>query len=142
MPALLRGLLRYTARQISLANTEFKNRTHSKALARQIENGAPGLYLFGAANRFAARRRGTRLMKFNIGLRGFAGGAALAVAACATHHPGFDAYGYLSPNPTAQGELIGHFESLPECEAAAEEWTTRQVVGNPVHAECFPVDRR
>ena len=68
--------------------------------------------------------------------------AVMAVAGCATHQAGFDAYGYLSPSPTAQGELIGHYSTRADCEAAAEEWTTRQVVGNPVRAECFPVDRR
>lgn len=67
-----------------------------------------------------------------------------AAAACATHADpaGFDAYGYLSPSPTAEGEFIGNFSSRAECEAAGDAWMSRQVVGNPVRAECFPVDWR
>ncbi len=71
--------------------------------------------------------------------------AVVAVAsACSTLSApaGFDAYGYLSPNPTADGEFIGNFPSRSECEAAGEAWMSQQVVGNPVHAECYPVDRR
>ena len=70
--------------------------------------------------------------------------AVCALAGCSTlsHPAGFDAYGYLSPNPDADGEFIGNFSSRAECESAGEAWTARQVVGNPVRAECFPVDRR
>lgn len=70
--------------------------------------------------------------------------AATAAAACTTlpNPAGFDAYGYLSPNPTADGEFIGNFQTRAECEAAGSAWTSRQVVGNPVRAKCFPVDRR
>ncbi len=75
-------------------------------------------------------------------LRLVSGAAVFALAACETYSSGFDAYGYLSPNLNAQGELIGHFATRAECEAAANEWTTRQVVGNPVRAECYSVDRR
>lgn len=51
------------------------------------------------------------------------------------------AHGYLTPGPTSEPELIGVFSSVKECEAAADAWTSRQVVGNPVFAECYPVDR-
>jgi len=69
-----------------------------------------------------------------------------AVSACA-HGPArveqnnYGAYGYLSPGPTGEPEFIGSYPTLKECEAAANEWTTRQVVGNPIHAECYPVDK-
>ena len=53
----------------------------------------------------------------------------------------YAAYGYLTPGPTSEPELIGIYSSVKECEAAAKEWTTRQVVGNPIFAECYPVDR-
>ncbi len=70
--------------------------------------------------------------------------AVCAAAACSTlsDPAGFDAYGYLSPGPTAEGEFIGNFSSRSECEAAGEAWMSQQVVGNPVNAECYPVDRR
>lgn len=69
---------------------------------------------------------------------------ATAAAACTTMSDpaGFDAYGYLSPNPTADGEFIGNFLTRVECEAAGDAWTSQQVVGNPVRAECYPVDRK
>ena len=65
-----------------------------------------------------------------------------AAAACATHSDsaGFDAYGYLSPSLTAEGAFIGNYPSRAECKAAGEAWMSQQVVGNPVRAECFPVD--
>ncbi len=53
----------------------------------------------------------------------------------------FAAYGYLTPGPTSEPELIGIYDSVEACEAAAKEWTMRQVVGNPIFAECYPVDR-
>ena len=53
----------------------------------------------------------------------------------------YAAYGYLSPAPTTKPELIGVFETVKECETAADGWASRQVVGNPVYAECYPVDR-
>ncbi len=67
-----------------------------------------------------------------------------AAAACSTvpDPAGFDAYGYLSPSPSADGEFIGNFPSQSECEAAGESWMSQQVVGNPVRVDCFSVDRR
>ena len=53
----------------------------------------------------------------------------------------YDAYGYLSPGPQDDGELIGTYESRAACEKAADAWASNQVVGNPVHTECYPVDR-
>ena len=68
-----------------------------------------------------------------------------ALSACATPmSPGdaqWAAYGYLTPEPSSEPELIGIFNSIKECEAAADAWTSRQVVGNPIFAECYPVDR-
>jgi len=73
---------------------------------------------------------------------------AFALVAC-THSASspagqstYSAYGYLSPGPTSEPEFIGSYPTLKECETAADEWTTRQVVGNPIHAECYPVDKR
>lgn len=53
----------------------------------------------------------------------------------------YAAYGYLSPGPTSEPQLIGVYKTVRACETAANEWTTRQVVGNPIYAECYPVDR-
>lgn len=51
----------------------------------------------------------------------------------------YGAYGFISPS--SDGEFLGSFENLSECEDAADAWASSQVVGNPVHAECYPVDR-
>lgn len=37
--------------------------------------------------------------------------------------------------------MIGVFNSINGCETAADAWTSQQVVGNPVFAECYPVDQ-
>ena len=70
---------------------------------------------------------------------------AIVLASCAsTEDPSgeeYAAYGYLSPAPTTKPELIGVFETVKECEDAADGWASRQVVGNPVYAECYPIDR-
>ena len=50
--------------------------------------------------------------------------------------------GYLSPGPTSEPEFIGYFETESECEDAISVWKSVQVVGNPIFAECLPVDRR
>ncbi len=67
------------------------------------------------------------------------------LGACATQTNAngseFAAYGYLSPSPTSEGELIGVYSSRAECDKAGDGWMSRQVVGNPVRAECFPVDK-
>ncbi len=71
--------------------------------------------------------------------------AIVSLGACATQSDAnvseFAAYGYLSPNLSSTGELIGVYSSSAECEEAANAWTSRQVVGNPVRAECFRVDK-
>lgn len=65
----------------------------------------------------------------------------ILVTACATtSQQQWAAHGYLTPGPTGDPELIGVYDNLDECNDAAEEWTTQQVVGNPVFAECYPVD--
>ncbi len=67
------------------------------------------------------------------------------VSACATQissgNGQWAAHGYLKPGPSSEPELIGVYESVKECEAAADSWASRQVVGNPIFAECYPVDR-
>ncbi len=70
----------------------------------------------------------------------------LSVNACASKSIGGDrvlwtAYGYLSPGANSEPEIIGEFDDLDACKEAADGWTSRQVVGNPVFAECLPVDR-
>ena len=69
----------------------------------------------------------------------------LFTAACATGAPNegnWAAHGYLTPGPTSEPEIIGVFKTRAECHAAGENWMSRQVVGNPVFADCLPVDRR
>ena len=76
-------------------------------------------------------------------------GALLAVIGCASSYSGqnaasgdqWAAHGYLSPSPTTEPELIGIYYSVKACRAAADEWASTQVVGNPVYAECYPVDK-
>lgn len=51
------------------------------------------------------------------------------------------ANGWLSPSQTGEPEIIGLFETNAACEAAVEGWMSRQVVGNPVSGQCFPIDR-
>ena len=68
----------------------------------------------------------------------------LIVSACATTRdaqPQWSAFGYLSPTPDDDPEVIGLYATKRECEAAAQEWMTRQVVGNPISSECLPIDR-
>ncbi|WP_425408577.1 hypothetical protein [Hyphococcus sp.] len=70
--------------------------------------------------------------------------AALAASACATQPYAYEewtALGYLSPAATGEPEIIGVYESKRECEDAGEAWMSRQVVGNPVSADCLPTDR-
>ena len=70
---------------------------------------------------------------------------SIAASACATQapkqHEEWAATGYLTPGPTGDGEIIGLYETESECRAAGEAWMSRQVVGNPVYADCLPVDR-
>ncbi|MEM8772737.1 MAG: hypothetical protein AAGD92_13910 [Pseudomonadota bacterium] len=71
-------------------------------------------------------------------------GFALIASSCATtsvassEHAG---YGFLSPDPDREPVLIGVYQSKKECSAAVQAWMSRQVVGNPVRAECYPVDK-
>lgn len=70
----------------------------------------------------------------------FAFGAA---SACATQHREvyeWTAQGYLSPGPTGEPDIIGIYDNEADCIAAGEAWMSRQVVGNPVYADCLPVD--
>ncbi|MFC2953344.1 hypothetical protein ACFOOP_15515 [Marinicaulis aureus] len=66
-----------------------------------------------------------------------------AASACATQHHvvhEWTAQGYLSPAPTGEPEIIGVYDNEDDCVAAGEAWMSRQVVGNPVYADCLPVD--
>ncbi len=70
--------------------------------------------------------------------------AAFAASACATQHHEvheWTAQGYLTPGPTGTPEIIGVYETQAECVDAGEAWMSRQVVGNPVYADCLPTDR-
>jgi len=75
-------------------------------------------------------------------LRAISVASIMAASACATQHPVHEwtAQGYLTPGPTGAPEIIGVYESEAECNAAAEEWMSRQVVCNPVFANCVPSD--
>jgi hypothetical protein len=66
-----------------------------------------------------------------------------AAFACATQHDAvheWTAQGYLTPGPTGIPEIIGVYDNESDCVAAGEAWMSRQVVGNPVFADCLPVD--
>ncbi len=69
----------------------------------------------------------------------------IAASACATTNTTLDdefaAYGYLTPGPTSEPELIGIFASVKACKAAGKAWMSQQVVGNPIFSECMPVDK-
>jgi hypothetical protein len=69
----------------------------------------------------------------------------IAASACATTNTNgseeFAAYGYLTPGPTSEPELIGLYPSMKECKAAGKAWMSQQVVGNPIFSECMPVDK-
>ncbi len=69
----------------------------------------------------------------------------VALSACATIEGDgseeFAAYGYLTPGPTSEPELIGLYPSMKQCKAAGKAWMSQQVVGNPIFSECMPVDK-
>lgn len=67
----------------------------------------------------------------------------MTCAACTTssyEKKQWAAHGYLAPGPTGDSEIIGVFDDRAACDEAAENWMSRQVVGNPVFAECSPWD--
>lgn len=78
--------------------------------------------------------------------------AMTAASACASAPGGGDpgegkyeewtAQGWLTPAPSGEPEIIGLYPTKRECVAAADAWMSRQVVGNPVYANCLPVDPR
>lgn len=51
---------------------------------------------------------------------------------------GFSAVGYRSPG--SEGEIVGTYPTIGDCEAALADWLQSQVVGNPVSGECLVVD--
>ncbi len=72
-----------------------------------------------------------------------AGAAIVAASSCASRpviHQ-WTAQGYLTPGPSGEPEIIGVYDNKADCIAAGEEWMSRQVVGNPVYADCLPVDQ-
>lgn len=66
----------------------------------------------------------------------------VAAFGCATSHgyTEWAAQGFLTPGPTSEPELIGLYKSEKDCREAGEAWMSQQVVGNPVFANCLPVD--
>lgn len=70
--------------------------------------------------------------------------SAIALAACATNGAAqaarWAAHGYLTPGANGDPEIIGTYDTESACRAAVEAWMSRQVVGNPVSGDCFPVD--
>lgn len=75
--------------------------------------------------------------------------AAMEAASCATTkddavnvgEPEWAANGWLAPGPEGEPEIIGLYLTRKACDKAVDEWMSRQVVGNPVHGECLPIDR-
>lgn len=67
---------------------------------------------------------------------------AVAASACATQPRVYQwtAQGWLSPGPSGEPEIIGLYDNEADCISAGEAWMSRQVVGNPVSADCLPVD--
>ena len=68
--------------------------------------------------------------------------AFLLSAACATSQGDsaqWVAHGYLAPGPTSNPETVGSYPTRAECDAAGDAWMSRQVVGNPIFAECILV---
>ena len=65
-----------------------------------------------------------------------AGIALCAGCATAPASQQYAAFGYMSPGPNGNAEVIGVYEDRMDCNAAAEGWMSRQVAGNPVYAEC------
>jgi len=55
--------------------------------------------------------------------------------------PSWAGNGYLTPGPTSEPSLIGFYRTKDACENAIDSWMSQQVVGNPVFAECLPIDR-
>ena len=77
--------------------------------------------------------------------------SATMLAACATRHaePGDEvgqaqwaANGWFAPAASGEPEIIGLYMTREACEDALDAWMSRQVVGNPIHGECLPIDRR
>ncbi len=68
--------------------------------------------------------------------------ATMTACSCATapNHQEWTAQGYLTPGPSGEPEIIGVYSAKEDCIAAGEAWMSRQVVGNPVYADCLPVD--
>ena len=84
-----------------------------------------------------------------------AGAAAIMLIVLATgcesvkSEPGEDwrsedwaAHGFMAPEPVGESEIIGLYADRRACERAAREWTERQVAGQPVFADCYPIDKR
>lgn len=78
--------------------------------------------------------------------------AASAASACASSsletlekssvgEPQWAANGWLTPGTDSEPEIIGLYVTREACEAAVDEWMSRQVVGNPIHGDCLPIDR-
>lgn len=51
------------------------------------------------------------------------------------------AHGFMGPVAVGNSELIGVYDKREDCARAAEDWMSRQVAGNPVFADCYPVDK-
>ena len=87
------------------------------------------------------RMRVRRMHGFRVAITA----AVFLSAACASNGAHdveeWAAHGFLKPVPEGESEVIGLFDDYDDCEDAAEAWASRQVVGNPVYAACYPVDK-
>jgi len=88
-----------------------------------------------SAKPFLAKRFAMRSALAAVGL--------LAGCAGVPAEPGenWAAHGFMAPGPVGESEIIGLYVDRGECERAARDWTERQVAGNPVFAECYPIDK-
>lgn len=66
--------------------------------------------------------------------------SAVLLISCAESPVQYAAYGHLTPGPSPEPKLIGVYMTRSACNAAATDWMSRQVVGNPIYAECLPVE--
>jgi hypothetical protein len=86
-------------------------------------------------------RASCAITKFRIAAIILSCGAAFACATQPNTVHEWTAQGYLTPGPTGIPEIIGVYDNEADCVRAGEAWMSRQVVGNPVYADCLPVDR-
>ena len=94
------------------------------------------LFFIGAARGGSVRRNAQRAVA-TLALFFLAGCQNTALPATED----WAAHGFMAPGPVGPSEIIGLFYEREDCKQAAKEWMERQVAGNPVFADCYPVDK-